>query len=87
MAIQASLSVPVERRGTFTAPRDALTRRGDAWLLFVVDSDRAQQLEVEIVADLGQDVLIANSELREGQSIVVTGGDGLADDDAVQVVN
>ena len=87
MAIQANLAVPIESTDTFVVPRDALTRRGDEWLLFVVDNDRAQEFEVEISADLGQEVVIANSELREGQSVVITGGDGLADDAAVQVVN
>lgn len=87
MAIQANLTTPVERTNTFVMPRDALTRRGDEWLLFVVDDGRAQELEVEIVADLGQEVVITNSELREGQSVVVTGGDGLADSAAVQVVD
>jgi len=87
MAIQASLAMPIDSIGNFIAPRDALTRRGNEWLLFVVDDDRAQELEVEMVADLGQEVVIANSELREGQTVVVTGGDGLANGAAVQVVN
>ncbi|WP_110986369.1 efflux RND transporter periplasmic adaptor subunit [Acaryochloris thomasi] len=87
MAIQASLAVPIESIDTFVVPREALTRRGDEWLLFVVDNDQAQQLEVKISADLGQDVVIANAELRAGQNIVVTGGDGLTDDAPVQVVN
>ena len=87
MAIQASLAVPIDSTDTFVVPRDALTRRGDVWLLFVVENDQAQQLEVEISADLGQEVVIANAELRAGQNIVVTGGDGLTNDAAVQVVN
>ncbi|VEP14012.1 RND family efflux transporter, MFP subunit [Hyella patelloides LEGE 07179] len=87
MAIQANLAVPIESLDTFTVPRDALTRRGNEWLLFVVDNDRAQQLEVEIVADLGQEVVIANPQLQEGQSVVVTGGDGLTNDAVVQMVN
>ncbi|MBE9059510.1 efflux RND transporter periplasmic adaptor subunit [cf. Phormidesmis sp. LEGE 11477] len=87
MAIQASLTMPIDSVGSFVAPRDALTRRGDEWLLFMIENDRARELEVEIVADLGQEVVIANSELREGQIVVITGGDGLANDAAVQVVN
>ncbi|MGD1897468.1 MAG: efflux RND transporter periplasmic adaptor subunit [Phormidesmis sp.] len=87
MAIQASLAMPVASTDAFVVSRDALTRRGDDWLLFVVDNDQVQELEVEISADLGQEVVIASSELREGQNVVVRGGDGLTDNAAVQVVN
>lgn len=87
MAIQGNLAMPVENADTFVVPRDALTRRGDEWLLFAVNNDRAQQIGVEMVTDLGTDVVIANPELREGQAIVVTGGDGLTDNAAVQVVS
>ena len=68
-------------------PRDALTRRRNEWLLFAVNDNQAQQLEIEMVADLGSDVVIANPELEEGQSIVVRGGDGLRDSAVVKVVN
>ncbi|MDJ0570407.1 MAG: efflux RND transporter periplasmic adaptor subunit, partial [Pleurocapsa sp. MO_192.B19] len=87
MAIQANLAVPVENADTFIVPRDALTRRGNQWLLFAVDNNQAQQIDVEMVADMGQEVVIANPELEAGQSIVVTGGDGLTDNAEVQVVN
>ena len=87
MAIQANLAVPVENADTFIVPRDALTRRGDNWLLFAVDNNQAQELNVEMVSDLGSEVAIANPELREGQEIVVRGGDGLTNSSAVQVVN
>lgn len=87
MAIQANLVVPVNRANTFIVPRDALTRRGEQWFLFTVNDNQAQQLEVEMVADLGQEVAIANPELQAGQAIVVTGGDGLTDNAAVKVVN
>ena len=86
MAIQANLALPVERKDTFIVPRDALTRRGNEWLLFTVNNNQAQQLEVEMVADLGQEVVIANPELQTGESIVVRGEDGLRDNAAVQVV-
>ncbi len=86
MAIQANLAMPIADANTFIVPRDALTRRGDNWLLFAVNNNQAQQLEVEMVADLGTEVVIANPELEEGQAIVVTGGDGLRDNAAVQVV-
>ena len=87
MAIQANLAVPVEREDTFIVPRDALTRRGNEWLLFTVNNDRAEQLEVEMVADLGQEVVIANPELEAGETIVVRGGDGLRDNAAVKIIS
>ena len=87
MAIQANLAVPFESADTFIVPRDALTRRGDNWLLFAVNNNRARELNVEMVSDLGLDMAIANPELKEGQEIVVRGGDGLTDSAAVQVVN
>lgn len=94
MAIQANLTLPVESTDTFIVPRDALTRRGNEWLLFVIDNNQARQINVEMIADMGQEVAIsqslgfaetANPELQEGQSIVVTGGDGLTDNATVLV--
>lgn len=87
MAIQGNLAMAVENTQTFIVPRDALTRRGDSWLLFAVNDNQAQQLEVEMITDLGEEVVIANSELVQGQAIVVKGGDGLRDNAAVQVVS
>ena len=87
MAIQADLAMPVENADTFIVPRNALTRRGENWLLFAVDNDRVRQLEIEVVADLGEEVIIADPELQSGTEIVIKGGDGLTDDAAVNVVN
>lgn len=87
MAIQGTLTMPIENADAFIVPRDTLTRRGNEWLLFAVDDNQVQQINVEMIADMGQEVAIANSELQEGQSIVVTGGDGLSDNAEVQVVN
>ncbi|MGB5711372.1 MAG: efflux RND transporter periplasmic adaptor subunit, partial [Waterburya sp.] len=41
MAVQASLAMPVTDANTFIVPRDALTRRGDNWLLFTVNNNQA----------------------------------------------
>ncbi|MGL5074835.1 MAG: efflux RND transporter periplasmic adaptor subunit [Waterburya sp.] len=87
MAIQANLAMPVTDSNTFIVPRDALTRRGNDWLLFTVNNNQAQQIAVEITADLGNEVVIANPELKPGQRVVVTGGDGLTDNTAVKVTN
>ena len=87
MAIGANLAVPIESADTFTVPRDALTRRRNEWLLFSVNDNRAEQHQVEMVGDLGEEAVIANPELETGQEIVITGGDGLTDSAAVKVVN
>ena len=86
MAIGANLTVPVESADAFIVPRDALTRRRNEWLLFVVKDNLAEQHQVEMIGDLGKEVVITNPELEAGQAIVVTGGDGLIDSDAVQMI-
>ncbi len=86
MAIQADLIIPILNKNTFTVPRDALTRRGDQWLLFTVDNNQAEQLEVELIEDLGEDVIISHPQLKQGQSIVIKGGDGLQDDATVTII-
>ncbi|EAZ92007.1 efflux RND transporter periplasmic adaptor subunit [Crocosphaera chwakensis] len=86
MAIQADLIMPIIDKDTFTVPRDALTRRGDQWLLFTVNNNQAEQLEVKLIEDLGKDVIISHPQLRKGQSIVIKGGDGLQDDATVTII-
>jgi RND family efflux transporter MFP subunit len=87
MAIQADLEIPVNSADGFMVPRDALTRRGNKWLLFTVKDNQAQQLEVEIVSDLGAEVVVSNPQLRKGQSVVIKGGDGLRPNSPVKVVS
>ncbi|MDJ0661861.1 MAG: efflux RND transporter periplasmic adaptor subunit [Crocosphaera sp.] len=86
MAIQADLIMPIIDDNTFTIPRDALTRRGNQWLLFTVDNNQAEQLEVELIEDLGENVIISHPQLKQGQSIVIKGGDGLKDDATVTII-
>ena len=86
MAIQADLVMPITDANTFTVPRDALTRRGDQWLLFTVNDNQAQQLAVDMIADLGEEVVIRHPRLRKGKSIVIKGGDGLTDKTVVKTV-
>ncbi|WP_330204257.1 efflux RND transporter periplasmic adaptor subunit [Cyanobacterium sp. Dongsha4] len=86
MAIQADLEMPLAVNDGFVVSRDALTRRGNKWLLFAVEDGKAKQLEVEMVNDLGSEVIIANAQLEEGKSIVVKGGDGLRHDTAIKIV-
>lgn len=85
MAVQGEIVLPVETEG-FVVPRDALTRRGNRWLVYTVDGSTARELEIELTADLGEQVAIAHPELASGQSVVVRGGDGLRDGAPVNVV-
>lgn len=83
MAMQGELQIPTNAP-SFIVPRDALTRREDKWLLFSIADGKAQQLEVELIADMGDKMAIANQQLRVGQSVVVRGGDALTNGAAVQ---
>ncbi|MDJ0704629.1 MAG: efflux RND transporter periplasmic adaptor subunit [Leptolyngbyaceae cyanobacterium MO_188.B28] len=86
IAIQAALEIPNPTEG-FIVPRDALTRRDQQWWVFLVNQDTVQQIAVNLITDMGETVLIASENLRPGQSIVLKGGDALADGAMVKVVN
>ncbi|HAA33108.1 MAG TPA: efflux RND transporter periplasmic adaptor subunit [Cyanobacteria bacterium UBA8553] len=86
MAIQGELELRANSP-SFVVSRDALTQRGNQWLIFTVANGKAQQHEVELLADMGQNVAIYSKQLRVGQPVVVTGGDGLKNGAAVKVVN
>ena len=86
IAIQANLEIPNPTEG-FVVPRDVLTRRTDQWLVFLVNQDTVQQIAVNLIADMGETVLIAAESLQLGQSVVLKGGDLLADGDKVKVVS
>jgi RND family efflux transporter MFP subunit len=85
MAIQGELELRANSP-SFVVSRDALTQRQNQWLIFTVAEGKAQQHEVELLADMGQKVAIYSKQLRVGQSVVVTGGDGLKNGAAVKVV-
>ncbi|HIK06043.1 MAG TPA: efflux RND transporter periplasmic adaptor subunit [Trichormus sp. M33_DOE_039] len=85
MAIAGNLNMP-SNRASFVVSRDALTRRQNQWLVFTVADNKAQQLEVEMVADMGKEVAIYHPTLSAGQTIVLRGGDGLQDGAPVKVL-
>ena len=90
MAVLGQVEIPVETANSdssFLVPRDALVRRGDQWLVFGVENNQAQQFEVELLADLGEEVVISDEQLRSGQSIVVRGGDSLREGSPVTTVD
>ncbi len=84
MAISGNLQLAANTEG-FVVSRDALTRKQDKWLVFAVEDGKAKQMEVEMVADMGQQVAISGNDLQPGQKIVLRGGDGLRDGAKVKV--
>jgi HlyD family secretion protein len=86
MAIAGNLNMP-SNRSSFVVSRDALTRRQDQWLVFSVADGKAQQIPVEMIADMGKEVAIYHPSLRTGQRIVLRGGDGLQNGAPVKIVD
>ncbi|NEQ19202.1 MAG: HlyD family efflux transporter periplasmic adaptor subunit [Microcoleus sp. SIO2G3] len=85
MAIAGNLIMPI-LRPSFVVSRDALTQRRNQWLVFTVTDGKAKQIPVEMVADMGENVAIYNSQLRPGQRIVIRGGDSLSNGTSVKVL-
>jgi multidrug resistance efflux pump len=85
MAVAGKLDIPLNTPA-FVISRDALTLRRDQWFVFAVADGKARQIQVELVADMGETVAIYNDALRPGQDIVVRGGDGLRDGARVKIV-
>lgn len=85
MAVQAQLT-GLETPGWLIS-RDALTRRGGSWNIFVVEEDTAQQIPVELAADMGETVAITSTALQEGQQVVVRGSEVLQTGTSVQIIN
>lgn len=85
MAITGNLTLPLNR-SNFVVSRDALTRRENQWFVFSIAEGKAQQIPVEMVADMGQTVAIYHPELTTGQIIALRGGDGLQNGAPVKIV-
>lgn len=85
MAVAGRLEVPLNQPA-FVISRDALTLRRDQWFVFAVADGKAQQIKVDLVADMGETVAIHADRLQPGQDIVRRGGDGLRDGAAVKIV-
>jgi len=62
MAIQGELQLRTNSP-SFVVPRDALTRRGEQWLIYSVVEGKAKQFEVELIADMGEKMAISNEQL------------------------
>jgi len=61
MAIQGELQLRTNSP-SFVVPRDALTRRGEQWLIYSVVEGKAKQFEVELIADMGEKMAISNEQ-------------------------
>lgn len=91
MAIDASLQLPIDsptnaNNINFVIPRDALVQKENRWIIFTISDNVAREIEVEIVADLGEKVVINHKNLKLGQSIVMRGGDGLQNNELVDSI-
>ena len=86
MAIQAQLEQTSDVP-SFTVSRDALVQRAGEWVVFAVENEQAQILEVELIADMGETVAIASNQLQDSDAIVVRGGEGLQDGAVVRITN
>lgn len=91
MAIQGELQLQSDVPSV-VVPRDAMIRRDEGWLVYTVADGKAQEVEVELVADMGETMAIhaatpanANNTLQVGQPVVVQGAEGLMDGAPVQV--
>lgn len=84
MAVVGELSLQVDP-SSFVVPRDALIRRDEKWLVYTIANGKATEVEVKLVADMGEKMAIFSDKLRVGQPVVVRGGEALADGAAVQV--
>jgi len=62
MAIQGELQLRTILQ--LVVPRDALTRRGEQWLIYSVVEGKAKQFEVELIADMGEKMAISNEQLK-----------------------
>ncbi len=85
MSILGKLELAANSPG-FVVSRDVLSRRQDQWVVYTVVEGKAKQIEVNLLADMGEQVSIASSQLRSGESVVFRGGDGLNNGAAVKVV-
>ena len=85
MAIQGALELTSDTPGLLVS-RDALVQRAGAWIVFAVNDEQAQEIEVELVADMGETVSIFSDQLQDGQSIAVRGSEGLQNGVAVNVI-
>jgi HlyD family secretion protein len=84
MAIAAELQLPTDP-SNFIVPRDALVQREENWLVYTVVDNKATEVPVQLVVDMGETVAIASRQLQVGQPVVVRGSEALMPGAPVQV--
>ncbi|NEO37581.1 MAG: efflux RND transporter periplasmic adaptor subunit [Moorea sp. SIOASIH] len=87
MGIQATLDLPIDVEPSFVIPRDAIIKRKNQSLIYTISQGKAQQFTVEILADMGEKVLITNQNLQANQPLVVSGGEGLKNGAPVKITS
>ncbi len=88
MSVEGTIQLAIaSTEKVFIVPRDALTNRGEQWVLFVVVNDQVQEHPVEILADLGETLAITQPDLTPGQQIVISGGEGLNQGTTVKIIS
>lgn len=85
MAIAAELQLQVAP-SSFIVPRDALVQRDEGWLVYTIVDGKAVEVNVNLVADMGEAMAISSNRLQNGQTVVVRGSEGLMPGMPVQVV-
>lgn len=83
MAVEGELELRVDP-SSLIVPRDALIRRDETWLVYTVANGKAAEVEVKLVADMGEKMAVSSDELRVGQPVVVRGGEALMNGALVQ---
>lgn len=82
----ADVSVVLERREGLGVPSQAVQHRGDDDVVFVVGSETAHSVKVETGLETDGYVLLKNSPLSDGASVVTQGQNFLNDGSLVKVV-
>ncbi len=85
MAAEALLDVSGSQKG-FIVPRDSIVYSNSKSFVFVVRNNKAQKLEVEVMANQDSRSLI-RAKLKSGEMIVYRGQDNLQDGIEVEVKN
>lgn len=83
MSLKGTLYLP--REGThLLVSRDALVQGPKGWRVFTVDKEmKAQPHDVKLEVDLGEEVAITASDLKDGAQVVSTGAPGLTEGSTV----
>lgn len=83
MAVAAELELQIDAN-SFVVSRDALVQREDQWFVYTVADNKATEMNIQLVADMGETVAISGEQLQVGQPIVIRGSEALMNGASVQ---